>query len=144
MPMVPEHCTNYTLPAGEARVSRKWREMPSKKSATYALRVRNGTGASSLSYLYVKAHSEAQDNVKSGVFVTGLRANFDQQFVKELFAVFGEVEQVVVHKLQACVDACSHSSKQGWPTPVMLLRDTELMLVCCRLQLWWCLATKSQ
>lgn len=74
--------------------------MPSKASATHALRVRTGKSSASASFLYVKAHLESQDGIKSGVFVTGLRVNFDQQFLKELFAVFGGVQQVVVHELQ--------------------------------------------
>ena len=105
--------------------------MPSKKSATYALQVRTGQSSSSLSYLYVKAHNESQDGIQSGVFVTGLRVNFDQQFLSELFAVFGEVQQVVVHELKVTRDAAVLCDKQ----------ELHTVLRHCRHQLWWCSKT---
>lgn len=104
--------------------------MPSKKSATYALRVRTGSNDPSVSFLYVKAHSESQDGIKSGVFVSGLRVNFDQQFLSELFVVFGDVQQVVVHELEVCAGFRHGSSATQLAVSHMLeLLQTSALVV---------------
>ena len=104
--------------------------MPSRKSATYVLRVRTGSSDSSVSFLYVKAHSESQGGIKSGVFVSGLRSNFDQQFLSELFVVFGDVQQVVVHELEVCggFRHCSSATQLAVSHRLELLQTSALVV----------------